>query len=284
MDIILPICCFYIFRITAGCLYFELKQVVCQTLLETLRTKDGVRYESVQKYGFYERSVITVVDKTKCLSLRIQRIALTVRDPETGKLVVKRTIAPLPNILLRRYQYSPALIDVVLNVYLADKYPDIWELPICDRSIIDMLADPDWRKCVSADVLSIIEELFCSDTNVMSNPKAENRYARVMIRMQSPRFIARLKVTLARLRLDITDFDSIVKCFNDEKKPEEIARKLFFDYGTEIQPGALYLEQAPGGCIQVYPNTTGEESKVNVEAFFNTVHAHKDLVKSMFNL
>ena len=65
---------------------------------------------------------------------------------------------------------------------------------------------------------------------------------------------------------------------------EEIAQKLFFDYGTELQPGALYLEQTPGGCIQVYPNTTGEESKVNVEAFFNAVHAHKDLVKSMFNL
>ena len=65
---------------------------------------------------------------------------------------------------------------------------------------------------------------------------------------------------------------------------EEIASKLFFDYGTEIKPGALYIEQTPGGCIQVYPNTTGQESKVNVEAFFNTVHAHKDLVKGMFNL
>ena len=43
------------------------------------------------------------------------------------------------------------------------------------------------------------------------------------------------------------------------------------------------LVNASGGCIQVYPNTTGEESKVNVEAFFNTVHAHKDLVKPMFN-
>ena len=64
---------------------------------------------------------------------------------------------------------------------------------------------------------------------------------------------------------------------------EEISRKLYFDYGTEARPGALYLEQTPGGSIQVYPNTTGEESKVNVEAFFNTVHAHKDLVKSMFN-
>ena len=65
---------------------------------------------------------------------------------------------------------------------------------------------------------------------------------------------------------------------------EEISAKLFFDYGTEIKPGALYLEQTPGGCIQVYPNTTGEESKVNVEAFFNTVHAHKDVIKAMFNL
>ncbi|MBO4635299.1 MAG: ATP-binding cassette domain-containing protein [Bacteroidales bacterium] len=63
---------------------------------------------------------------------------------------------------------------------------------------------------------------------------------------------------------------------------QEIASKLFFDYGTEIKPGALYMEQIPGGCIQVYPNTTGEESKVNLEAFFNTVHAHKDLVKPLF--
>ena len=64
---------------------------------------------------------------------------------------------------------------------------------------------------------------------------------------------------------------------------QEITDKLFFDYGTELNPGALYLEQTPGGCIQVYPNTSGEESKVNVEAFFNAVHAHKDLVHSMFN-
>ena len=65
---------------------------------------------------------------------------------------------------------------------------------------------------------------------------------------------------------------------------EEISAKLFFDYGTELKADALYLEQTPGGCIQVYPNTTGEESKVNVEAFFNTVHAHKDVIKAMFNL
>ena len=63
---------------------------------------------------------------------------------------------------------------------------------------------------------------------------------------------------------------------------EQITDKLYFDYGTEILPGALYMEQVPGGCIQVVPNTTGEESKVNLEAFFNTVHSHKDLVKQLF--
>ncbi len=64
---------------------------------------------------------------------------------------------------------------------------------------------------------------------------------------------------------------------------QEISEKLFFDYGTLLHPDALYMEQTPGGCIQVYPNTTGEESKVNVEAFFNTVHAHKELISAMFN-
>ncbi len=64
---------------------------------------------------------------------------------------------------------------------------------------------------------------------------------------------------------------------------EEISSKLFFDYGTQIQPGALYAEQLPGGFIQVYPNTTGKDSKVNVEALFNAVHNNKELVKGIFS-
>ena len=64
---------------------------------------------------------------------------------------------------------------------------------------------------------------------------------------------------------------------------EEISSKLFFDYGTQIQPGSLYAEQLPGGFIQVYPNTTGKESKVNVEALFNAVHNNKELVKGIFS-
>ena len=64
---------------------------------------------------------------------------------------------------------------------------------------------------------------------------------------------------------------------------EQISEKLFFDYGTTLHPEALYSEQLPGGFIQVLPNTEKADSKVNIEALFNTVHKHKDLVKKLFS-
>ncbi len=64
---------------------------------------------------------------------------------------------------------------------------------------------------------------------------------------------------------------------------EQISEKLFFDYGTTLHPEALYSEQLPGGFIQVLPNAEGADSKVNIEALFNTVHKHKELVKNLFN-
>ena len=63
---------------------------------------------------------------------------------------------------------------------------------------------------------------------------------------------------------------------------EEISEKLYFDYSNEKIEGALYSEMTPGGCVQVCVNTSSEESKVNIEALFNTVHLHKDLIKGMF--
>ena len=64
---------------------------------------------------------------------------------------------------------------------------------------------------------------------------------------------------------------------------EEITEKLYFDYSSEKIEGALYSELIPGGNIQVSLNLTGEESKVNIEALFNAVHKHKELIKNTFN-
>lgn len=63
----------------------------------------------------------------------------------------------------------------------------------------------------------------------------------------------------------------------------EIADKLYFDYSGESVPDALYSENAPGMAVQVRANDEHVESKVNIEALFNTVHHHKELIKGMFN-
>lgn len=65
---------------------------------------------------------------------------------------------------------------------------------------------------------------------------------------------------------------------------ETIAEKLYFDYGSQIHPESLYSEQLPGGFIQVYPNTAGLESKVNIEALFNAVHKNKEFIKNLFSV
>ena len=64
---------------------------------------------------------------------------------------------------------------------------------------------------------------------------------------------------------------------------EKITDKLYFDYASEKGDDALYSEMTPGGSIQVKLNQTGEDSKVNIEALFNTVHQHKELIKGIFN-
>ena len=64
---------------------------------------------------------------------------------------------------------------------------------------------------------------------------------------------------------------------------EEISSKLYFDYGSQLHEGNLYMEQLPGGFIQVLPNTGGLDSKVNIEALFNAAHRNKELIKAIFS-
>ncbi len=64
---------------------------------------------------------------------------------------------------------------------------------------------------------------------------------------------------------------------------EEISEKLYFDYGADRIDGALFSEMVPGGSIQVCLNNSEEESKVNIEALFNTVQKNKELIKGIFN-
>ena len=63
---------------------------------------------------------------------------------------------------------------------------------------------------------------------------------------------------------------------------EEISEKLYFDYSSEKVEDALYCEMIPGASVQVCLNQNGEDSRVNIEALFNTAHKHKELIKGIF--
>lgn len=63
---------------------------------------------------------------------------------------------------------------------------------------------------------------------------------------------------------------------------EQIAQKLYFEYGTESNPSALFSEMQPGGWLNVVVNTTGEESQINIEALFNAAHLNPAIFKELF--
>ena len=63
----------------------------------------------------------------------------------------------------------------------------------------------------------------------------------------------------------------------------EISEKLYFDYTNEKTAEALYSEMIPGGNIQVRLNHSSEDSKVNLDALFNTLHQNKELIKGIYN-
>ena len=63
---------------------------------------------------------------------------------------------------------------------------------------------------------------------------------------------------------------------------QKITEKLFFEYGGEAREDALYSELLPGGYMNVVPNTTGEESQLNIEALFNAVLRNKNQINELF--
>lgn len=64
---------------------------------------------------------------------------------------------------------------------------------------------------------------------------------------------------------------------------EQITKKLFFEYGGQQRPDALYSEMMPGGFLNVLPNNGMGESQINIEALFNAVLGNRDSIKKIFN-
>ncbi|MBO4308111.1 MAG: ATP-binding cassette domain-containing protein [Bacteroidales bacterium] len=63
---------------------------------------------------------------------------------------------------------------------------------------------------------------------------------------------------------------------------EKITDKLYFEYGGQQRPDALYSEMMPGGYLNVLVNNGMGESQINIEGLFNAVLRNQSTIKTLF--
>lgn len=63
---------------------------------------------------------------------------------------------------------------------------------------------------------------------------------------------------------------------------EKITDKLYFEYGGQQRPDALYSEMMPGGYLNVLVNNGMGESQINIEGLFNAVLRNSVMIKNLF--
>ena len=67
-------------------------------------------------------------------------------------------------------------------------------------------------------------------------------------------------------------------------KIDEIGRRLRFAYDPLPRQDALWTEQLPTGCVQLFPNPEGEETRCHVTALYNAFYAKKEQLLRMMNI
>ncbi|MBR4716411.1 MAG: ATP-binding cassette domain-containing protein [Bacteroidales bacterium] len=63
---------------------------------------------------------------------------------------------------------------------------------------------------------------------------------------------------------------------------EKITDKLYFEYGGQQRPNALYSEMMPGGYLNVLVNNGMGESQLNIEGLFNAVLRNQSTIRTLF--
>ena len=63
---------------------------------------------------------------------------------------------------------------------------------------------------------------------------------------------------------------------------EKITDKLYFEYGGQQRPDALYSEMMPGGYLNVLVNNGMGESQLNIEGLFNAVLHNQSTIRTLF--
>ena len=65
------------------------------------------------------------------------------------------------------------------------------------------------------------------------------------------------------------------RCVLLDKSVSEIQNEYSFNISVNAPADALYVEPGLGGCCSITPNTSGEESRINIELLFNYINSKK---------
>ena len=60
-----------------------------------------------------------------------------------------------------------------------------------------------------------------------------------------------------------------------DKSVSDIQSEFLFEVSNQVPADALYVEPGLGGCSSISRNTTGEESRINIELLFNYINSKK---------
>lgn len=60
-----------------------------------------------------------------------------------------------------------------------------------------------------------------------------------------------------------------------DKSVSDIQKEYLFEVSAAAPADALYVEPGLGGCCSISRNTTGEESRINIELLFNYINSIK---------
>ena len=154
-----------------------------------------------------------------------------------------------------------------------------------DRKFKEMSFGQQKKSLIAASLsLGTDYVLFDEPTNGLDSPsKAQFR------QILSRRFEERNTLIISTHQVkDVENLiDPIVILSNNavllDASVQRIQEKLFFEYGGEQRQDALYSEMQPGGYLNVVPNSTGEESQINIEALFNAVLRNKRIINELFS-
>ena len=180
--------------------------------------------------------------------------------------------------------------DVAINAYakgIAPFYPN-FDKALLDKLLSDFEIDPkrkftklslgQRKRAILAIALALrTEYLFLDEpTNGLDIPSKADFRRMVAAAMDENRTII-ISTHQVRDVENLLDHIMILskRAVLLDKSVSEIQSEYSFNISVSAPEDALYVEPGLGGCCSISPNTTGDESRINIELLFNYINSKR---------